>query len=530
MANRKISQFTDGGAPEGTDYVGGYDEAGVAGGNKRWSFANIATYVSTALGLGTMATQDADDVDITGGSISGTTIDLLTTAENITLKESYTATGSIAEGDLVAITGDTSATRASADDVPANGVSLVTASGGGAELMNIMNGSLHSGVITAGSPVYLGLNGAITQSVPNTPGRLKQRVGMGVKTNIWQMSIEEAEYIDGSTLSVVDDRIDWDTDITKNANVTISSDTYLDAPSSLEAGGKYSIVITSSAGAQLIFNPVYKFNITGYPVLVDGVTVLTFRSNGTNMYCTSVNTGYEDFSPIDDSNPNTWYAARLPASYSGSTSNVTGVNDFGSNVINATKQGTGNILITDNALNSQPAFDFGSANTDRSFTFGTPVVGSFMTGGAMTIMTVFEPSNTDDTKQVIFGWQTASDDFYLSYNPFTGEVEAYIFDNIGGGALITGSVPDPEAVNIITWVKNTAGDSYLYCNGAQIANGAQTQTVQGSASECLFGSLSVGGLTAFSGNIGDLIIWASALDTATRQDCELELKSVYGVV
>ncbi len=71
MADKEISQFTDGSVPSDANYVGGYATANTVGGNRRWSFANIAAYVNTKLGLGTMSTQDADDVAITGGAVDG---------------------------------------------------------------------------------------------------------------------------------------------------------------------------------------------------------------------------------------------------------------------------------------------------------------------------------------------------------------------------------------------------------------------------------------------------------------------------
>jgi len=74
MANQEISQFTDGSVPASTDYVAGYEgaDSGEAGGNRKWSYANIATEVSTILGLLGMSTQAANAVDITGGTIDGT--------------------------------------------------------------------------------------------------------------------------------------------------------------------------------------------------------------------------------------------------------------------------------------------------------------------------------------------------------------------------------------------------------------------------------------------------------------------------
>lgn len=96
MADKEISQFTDGSVPSDANYVGGYATANTVGGNRRWSFANIASYVNTKLGLGTISTQDADDVAITGGAIDGTDFGdstpgavngtTITSIDNITVK------------------------------------------------------------------------------------------------------------------------------------------------------------------------------------------------------------------------------------------------------------------------------------------------------------------------------------------------------------------------------------------------------------------------------------------------------------
>lgn len=57
MADEQMSQFTAGGVPLATDYVGGFAgaSAGVAGGNRKTSFANIATYIKTAISSASIA-------------------------------------------------------------------------------------------------------------------------------------------------------------------------------------------------------------------------------------------------------------------------------------------------------------------------------------------------------------------------------------------------------------------------------------------------------------------------------------------
>lgn len=74
MADKEISQFTDGNVPAAANFVAGYATANTPGGNRRWSFTNIATRISAILALGTIITQDADDVAITGGAIDGAVV------------------------------------------------------------------------------------------------------------------------------------------------------------------------------------------------------------------------------------------------------------------------------------------------------------------------------------------------------------------------------------------------------------------------------------------------------------------------
>ncbi len=83
MADKEISQFTDGTIPSDANYVGGYATANTVGGNRRWSFANIASYVNTKLGLGTMSIQDEDAVSISGGAIDAVDISSGTIASTV---------------------------------------------------------------------------------------------------------------------------------------------------------------------------------------------------------------------------------------------------------------------------------------------------------------------------------------------------------------------------------------------------------------------------------------------------------------
>lgn len=330
---------------------------------------------------------------------------------------------------------------------------------------------------------------------------------------------------DIATLSVSGNTITWNLDNAQVATVTISSNAFLQTPTNIQAGGKYTLFVTSSSSAQLIFSPDYQFDLGSFPYLQDGKTILEFSSDdGVTMYLTSVNTGYETLTPIEDSLPGTWYAARK--GYTGTTSNVTAATDFGSNGITGTKTGTGNIIIT--ALNGVDGFDFGSTNTDRVFSLGTPNISAFMPGGVSTQMAVIKPSTTDNVTRSLFSFDNAFDNFYFAYNPSTNIFECWTFDNTIGGAIITGTVPNlGTSVTILTWVKNAAGNSYLYANSALVGTAVMLDSPDGPASVCEVGSFSSG--SPMRGIFGDLIVWGRALSDAEREACELELMSIYGV-
>lgn len=113
MADQEISEFTDGGTPSAGNYVAGYASANTVGGNRRWSFTGIAAFINAnlsnaaviakvltgyvsgagtvaagdsilqavqklngntaavAAGLGSIASQAANNVNISGGAIAG---------------------------------------------------------------------------------------------------------------------------------------------------------------------------------------------------------------------------------------------------------------------------------------------------------------------------------------------------------------------------------------------------------------------------------------------------------------------------
>jgi hypothetical protein len=333
------------------------------------------------------------------------------------------------------------------------------------------------------------------------------------------------------TLTVdVNHRIAWDVNVARSAVLTITANAVLEVPTNMAAGGKYDLTITSSSNAQLTFegNGIYVFNTGAYPTLVNGVSILTFESDGTKMYCTSINTGYAVIDPLTTSAPNTWYSTRYAGAYTGTPSNVTAIHDFGSNAISGSKVGTGNILLTTAALNAIDGFDFGSANTDRDFSLGTPNISTIMTSGDMTMLAVIKASTTDNVTRSIFSWENASNTLALSYNPSTNGVEGFSLHGVAN-TTITGTLTTlASGVSIIMWIKKASGASLLYGNGVQIGSLTQSEVQSGGASVSSVGNFAEG--SPMRGSFGDLAIWSRILTNTEITNINAQMKAVYGVL
>lgn len=328
-------------------------------------------------------------------------------------------------------------------------------------------------------------------------------------------------------------RIAWDLSLGKSAIVTITTDAVLEIPTNMEAGGTYDLTVISSNDAQITFEGsfIYQFNLGSFPFFIDGKTILYFNSDGVGMACVSVNTGYAPFTSLEDSSPNTWYTTRKASAYTGTPTNITALNDFGSNAITASKSGTGNIVLTTNALNTVAGFDFGSTNTNRIFSLGTVPIGSIMSGGNMSMMAMVKTSSVDNVARVIFGWINAFNTIYLGYNTSTIQIDGFLFTPGGGTEDVVGNASTiASGVTLLTWIKNSSGSSYLYANGVLIGTATQTHAPTGSAVTCWLGSANAGGLSPLQGSIGDFVIWNRALSTTERTNIEIELMSIYGVV
>ncbi len=83
--------------------------------------------------------------------------------------------------------------------------------------------------------------------------------------------------------------IAWNMSTEQNAQVTITANRVMDAPTNLKAGGKYAlrVVQDGTGGRTLTYNAVYKFDNSILPLLdttAGASTILNFYSDGTNLY------------------------------------------------------------------------------------------------------------------------------------------------------------------------------------------------------------------------------------------------------
>ena len=158
-----------------------------------------------------------------------------------------------------------------------------------------MRGDLGSTVI--GDALFIAATASAAQQAMDT------EVGVDVqaydadtaKTDVAQ-EWTAAQNFNGSTLTDTAS-ISWDLSANQAATVTLGGNRTLAAPTNMNDGGEYQLVIKQDAtgGRTLAYNTVYKFPGGEAPVLTttaSAVDVMTCRSDGTNMYCVMV----QDFS------------------------------------------------------------------------------------------------------------------------------------------------------------------------------------------------------------------------------------------
>jgi hypothetical protein len=345
------------------------------------------------------------------------------------------------------------------------------------------------------------------------------------KNNVAQQFTKQHNPL-GVELTVVDGKIDWNLDNAQVAFVTITTDTLLNVAQNPQEGGRYVLFVIASGGAQLSFagDDFYSFTgLLGPASTPDGVSKLKFDFINSKMRSDIPPGAYVSQNPIPALIPKRWYNAN---EYGGNQSNVLAVIDQGSNGFDGSKQGTGNITITN--LNSIPTFDLGSTNNDRAFNFGAIPCG--MSAGARTMFAVVKPSVSDNVDRTIRVFSTNFDSDQLSLNASTGEVKCFLFDDSpGSSSQLQGIASDLSQGIVITWLKNAGGtDSKLRINGVEVDSVDQPETPDGNAVEALIGIWSSG--APFRGQIGEYVEFDSALLLTDIQSVEIWLMNKFGII
>jgi hypothetical protein len=221
-------------------------------------------------GLGTMSTQAASSVAITGGSINGTSLGATTAGS------AKVTTLDIASGLTLATLAGTSGqvlTSAGAGVVPTWATpttGTVTSVAG----TGTVNGLTLTGTVTSSGSLTLGGTLSLVSPPPigtTTPAEVKVTVGWAANTAL----------TDAATIA-------WDT-VNQVATFTfVSSNRTFGAPTNLKDGAFYALAVIQNAGSNtLTWNSVFKFAGGIAPTLSTAAGAkdyFTFRSDGTSLF------------------------------------------------------------------------------------------------------------------------------------------------------------------------------------------------------------------------------------------------------
>jgi hypothetical protein len=221
-------------------------------------------------GLGTMSTQAASSVAITGGSINGTSLGATTAGS------AKVTTLDIASGLTLATLAGTSGqvlTSAGAGFVPTwttAATGTVTSVAG----TGTVNGLTLTGTVTSSGSLTLGGTLSLVSPPPigtTTPAEVKVTVGWAANTAL----------TDAATIA-------WDT-VNQVATFTfVSTNRTFGAPTNLRDGAFYALAVIQNGGSNTItWNSVFKWAAGTAPTLSTAASAkdyFTFRSDGTNLY------------------------------------------------------------------------------------------------------------------------------------------------------------------------------------------------------------------------------------------------------
>jgi hypothetical protein len=213
-----------------------------------------AAALRTLAALGTIATQDANNVSISGGAITGITD--LAVADGGT----GASTAANARANLGLVIGT---------DVEAHDATLTALAG----VTTAADKLIYATGIDAFSTTDL-TSTARSLLDDTTTSAMRTTLGLAIGTMLKRMT-------DQATIT-------WDTSAGAFATVTLAGSRTVAAPTNLTAGASYGIKVTQdgTGGRALTWNAVFKWS-GGTPVLstaASAIDVLTFISDGTNLY------------------------------------------------------------------------------------------------------------------------------------------------------------------------------------------------------------------------------------------------------
>jgi hypothetical protein len=212
------------------------------------------------------------------------------------------------------------------------------------------------------------------------------------------------------------------------------------------------------------------------------------------------------FSPLS-LGPTIWLKADLGTGQTVDGTNVTTWSDQSGNGNNATASATPPVYKT-NIQNGLPIVR--AANVGDYFTL--PSLASLTAGTVFIAVT----GNNSTTSSGLWGIGTAGDETLYRYGP-----NGYIYDDFGTNSRKQTVVQDVSGFNIYE-VQSVAGAWTNWFNGNQLYTTA-SNTVSFSSTPWIFRANST--FHGFPGDVGEFILYSTALSTADRQSVETYLKA-----
>ncbi|SRR6266403_36138 len=305
MANQEFSQVTDGGVPLSADVAVGYRTAGVAGGNRRWSFANIATFIRNVFATGaalaslpyaansgtayTIDPANGGQLDLTLNGVTPViTLQAVVTGQAVRLPITLIQDGtgsrvpSFVNVTWAAGVTPTIASAISArtylefisDGVTWTGYALNSSTGTGAQVL------ANSPILVTpvlGAATATTINGVTIPTTTDTVALLGTPQGFTAQQNFVAVSTASA-----SNLTA------WNLNTAQGAYQSMLENTTLSNPTNQVNNGTYifQFIQNASSAKTLAFGTNYIWDASGAPTIsatLSSVLICTFVSDGTKM-------------------------------------------------------------------------------------------------------------------------------------------------------------------------------------------------------------------------------------------------------